>query len=253
MFSILFSCSQGENTITDLNLLELCRFNAQGIRIYKAIGRDEPEFGFDWEWYIGRPGAWYRFSVQAKKLDVTRQKYKSLRHKVGADLQLDILKDFSIKKKTIPLYCFYNYIPNLIIAKQGWNCGLPFNATQLGCTIAPLHIVEHQHQLRAPKDFSAMHAWKQVFPWRCLFCCPVLQRNNASNPLFPDSHEVHVLESLPPYLSTVQQRLEPIIAEETSVAIELPEQDYASNLKGFPRRIGIFDLDELSHLTRPCP
>jgi len=38
MFSILFSCSQGENTITDLNLLELCRFNAPGIRIYKAIG-----------------------------------------------------------------------------------------------------------------------------------------------------------------------------------------------------------------------
>ncbi len=252
MLGMLFSCSQGENTITDLNLLELHRSNAPGLRIYKAIGRDEPKFGFDWEWFIGKPGAWYRFSVQAKKLDVTSQKYKSLRHKVAADLQLDILKDFSIQRKTIPLYCFYNYVPNPVVAKQGWNCGLPFHASQLGCTIAPLHIVEHQHQLRASKDFSAIHAWKQVFPWRCLFCCPALQIDNARNPLFPTSHEVHILDSLPSYLHSVPQRPESINLKEALVAIELPEQDYASNLKGFPQRIGIFDLDEFSHLTRPC-
>lgn len=81
MYGIALACSQSENTITDLNLLEICRANLPHLRVYKARGRDEPKNGFDWEWFIGnQKNGWYRFSVQAKKLYDQKRKYSSLRH-----------------------------------------------------------------------------------------------------------------------------------------------------------------------------
>lgn len=246
MYSVLLSCSQGETTITDLNLLELIRAHLPGLRIYKAHSRDESRYGFDWEWFVGRPGSWFRYSVQAKKLDIHSQRYKSLRHKVGPTFQLEILKNFAKTQKTIPLYCFYNYVSSNADAKAGWNCKLSFDATQLGCTIAPLHVVESQHQARVAKDFAAVHTGKGVFPWRCLICCPTLQPEAPDNPLLPTSHTPKRLEALPSYLANLPEMKEDSpFADNICLTVELPDEEYASELEGFPERIMIIDLGKM--------
>lgn len=109
--SYKLDCPQSEETITDFNLLELARCRPPGLRVYKARGTDEPTKGFDWEWYVGVNGArWWRYSVQAKKLDVPSNCYLHFRHTVAARFQIDILADFAKRNRTIPLYCFYNAV-----------------------------------------------------------------------------------------------------------------------------------------------
>src|ERR1022692_583051 len=99
--------SFGPGTLTDNNLLELIRHNLPNLRVYKAVGRDEPERGFDWEWWVGNPATGYwRYSIQAKKLNLGTGQYQCVRHQVAQRWQIDILADHARSCGTIPLYCF---------------------------------------------------------------------------------------------------------------------------------------------------
>src|SRR5690349_11303271 len=104
-----FDCPTSEATITNNNLFELKRCNLPGLSIYKARGPDEPNKGFDWEWFIGSTAAKFsRYSIQAKKLHLKKNRYQTFRHKVGTRYQIDILENFACAQQTIPLYCFYS-------------------------------------------------------------------------------------------------------------------------------------------------
>jgi hypothetical protein len=229
-------CSQSEETFTDINLLELIRRRPPGLRVYKARGRDEPKKGFDWDWYVGANGVgWLRYSIQAKKLDIGSNRYSTFRHKVGTRYQIDILKDFARRNRTIPPYCFYN-AAGASVEKAHWHCNLPFRAKQLGCSLAPLSVAQRLHQRRVSRSFETAHHDARVIPWRCIATCPFMSPKSTlgrHHPLAPDGQEVRVLPELPGFLREDPQDAHPV---------ELPTEGYASEFGAFPRWIMVIDL-----------
>jgi hypothetical protein len=88
--------SQGEETITDLNLLEIKRNGISTIRVVKLSIDEEAIKGIDWEWWIGSDAqGWLRYAVQARKIHFASQRYDSLGHKVNGVLQIDLLEVFA--------------------------------------------------------------------------------------------------------------------------------------------------------------
>lgn len=238
LLSIQFLCSQGETTITDNNLLEIKRARIPGLRVYKAKGSDESEKGFDWEWWIRRrpPGrGFWRYSVQAKKLDLKTCRYASLRHLVRDTFQIDILESWAGEKNSIPLYCFYNHLSESSVLKKHWQCTLPLDCPQLGCTVAPLHEVRHAHDSWGGKTFEALHGNTSALPWRCLFCPNVVENSNG-HLLAPPDYDPEP-DDLPEFLTKAD-------AEES--VIDLPEEYYGEKLGGYPKRIMVIDTTEIA-------
>ena len=63
--------SQGEETITDLNLLEIKRSGIRSFQVVKLTKAEEAIKGIDWEWWIGSESqGWLRYAIQAKKIQV---------------------------------------------------------------------------------------------------------------------------------------------------------------------------------------
>jgi len=232
--SYKLSCPLSEQTLTDINVLEVVRCRPSGLRVYKARGNDEPKKGFDWEWYIGTNGTgWWRYSVQAKKLDVSYNRYVRFRHAVGSRFQIDILADFARTNRTIPLYCFYNAVPPKV-EHQYWHCNLPFKARQLGCSVAPLPVARQLHQRGFRRSFEAAHQDPRVLPWRCVVACPLICTpfQPGHHPLAPDGQLVHPLRELPAFLTR----------DPEGNSVELPREGYTSELGGLPRWIMVMDV-----------
>lgn len=227
----------GETTITDLCLLAIGRSGIPNIRVAAARGRDEPDKGFDWEWFIRYPQSnWLRFSVQAKKLSPTTGKYSSLRHAVDGQLQIDLLEDFARAQGAIPLYAFYNFPPSLHSAK--WNCRQPKDESQYGCTLVPLRDVRLIHDDRCRKDFDAVHSGPRAVPWRCIACAQMDTGQLATRDhpvlraLAPEGVEVREYEALPPSIANIGERR----------TVEVTGLAYASELDAYPKRIAVIDL-----------
>jgi len=197
-----FNCSFLETTFTDTNLLDIAAAQLPGVRVYKASGSDEPEKGFDWEWWIGRLGRFWRYSVQAKLLKYIPQRYHSLRREVAGRQQIEILEDFSINQGTIPLYCFYNAVVDADAADR-WHCNLLRENAQLGCTVVPLDAVKPYTQLWQRRDFANLHADDRALPWRCLVTCPHVI-DDPRDALGPPNRDVEPLEQLPELWSSLR-------------------------------------------------
>ena len=158
-----------EDTITDLAALKIKMANIHQIRVSRASRIDESKKGFDWEWWVGSDRiGWITYSVQAKRLYVPKNRYRSFRHEVNGHFQIDLLERYARKKGRIPLYCFYNWIDPQLVIKY-WNCGVAFEAQLLGCSIAPLTVARQFHSLYTWRSFENLHQDTRVVPWRCLF------------------------------------------------------------------------------------
>jgi hypothetical protein len=121
----------GEETITDLLLLDLKRKNPARTRVIQTPKPKEKDQGTDWEWWIGSPRVpWLRFAVQAKKLNLKSSRYDGLKHQVGSALQIDLLEKYAARNRAIPLYCFYNH-RHPPATKKAWRCGQPFDEPSL--------------------------------------------------------------------------------------------------------------------------
>lgn len=118
-YGVELECSQGEETITDINLLDMKRAALPNLYLWKANKAAEAETGLDWEWWVGSNGRrWWRYAVQAKKLSKTGS-YDSLRHKVRGRQQFDLLTEYAkANRGCIPLYCFYNYVPSIVYPRD---------------------------------------------------------------------------------------------------------------------------------------
>src|ERR1051326_2383828 len=84
-YSKEYEVSHGEETITDITLLDLKmtveRLKIEGIDVWKCAEGGEPHIGIDWMWYVGSPSqGWLHFAVQAKKLHLGSWRYDSLGH-----------------------------------------------------------------------------------------------------------------------------------------------------------------------------
>lgn len=233
-------CSQGEETITDLNLLELKRADLRNLHIRKVTKAEESKSGIDWEWWIGSNSrGWWRYAVQAKKLNQDRR-YSALRHKIGHHYQIDILEEFARLNRCIPLYCFYNFTEE--DTRSYWHCSLPYEPTQFGCTIAPLDVVRNVFARNKPKSFGAVHGHAAVFPWRCLVKCPELLPTPQSGGHFLATgafSQITPYPVLPPFLRNQQREV---------LVRELPNDYYNPNIivnnsQVYPRRIVVVDVE----------
>lgn len=237
-FGYELNCSQGEETITDINLLDLKRAGSPGMYILKTGKVEEAEYGIDWEWWIGSEinpliGGWWRYAIQAKKLD-SSGRYNALRHKVGDRYQFDILTEYARRNKCIPLYCLYNYVREDV--EQYWHCcSFKCEPTQLGCTIAPLDAIAPAFYKGASKKFSYIHQNESVIPWRCLVCCRDLMPSdlNIINPLaIGDYADSRLYKSAPFTRSQITQTGDFLF----------PNDYYNAELGVYPKRVLVVDV-----------
>lgn len=232
---------QGEESITDHLLLELCRAHFSGIYVIKTPKDKESEKGTDWEWWIGsNQMGWIRYAVQAKKLAIPKMIYQTLNHKVGnsKERQIDILKRYAAATQSVALYCFYNY--SYLSNKPYWQCTLPFDAPQLGCTVTPMAIVEKALAGRGNRTFKYFHSQPQTIPWRCLAKCPSIlsiYKDNAKAAKEKFSTEVTMYKQLPPGFD--------LAIEDGSLRKYSPDF-YRVESDILPKKILVLDVNELT-------
>lgn len=232
--SLRLGCSQGEETITDINLLEILRAALPDILVVKTSKADEAVKGIDWEMWIGSNSAgWWRYAVQAKKVNSPASRYDKLRHKIGSKYQFEILDKYAKANNSIPLYCFYNFV-DLSSLHKYWRCGQSFQQEQLGCTIAPLDSIRKGFMPRGPKTFDWIHTQGQTIPWRCL-ACPHYANTTRRNPLDVNLN-VRPWNQLPPFL------LETSNQSDTDV---LNQADYYRLDGSYPRYIIVINTDSI--------
>lgn len=100
-----------EETITDVNLIEIHRLHSEYVLTRKFSRREEgSKSGADWLWCIGEPGSWLTLLVQAKIVNPKTGRCRYLNYRRGQ--QRKLLLDFARKKRFLPIYCVYGHIPN---------------------------------------------------------------------------------------------------------------------------------------------
>lgn len=160
----------GEDEITSVNLNALASSPDQTV-VVEDTRVDEATKGCDFEFWIGSDHlGWARYAIQAKKISLPTSSYSKLGHKVGSSLQVDVLDSYAVANRAAPLYCFYNYSTK----DHGWNCNLPKESEQLGCSVTPSSVVRAHLSIRGARSFQAIHANKATLPWRCLVRCPLI-------------------------------------------------------------------------------
>ena len=95
----------GEETITDLLMMDLYVQGSTLALFSQTSKPDESMWGTDFELWLGsgRLG-WFRFAIQAKKLDLRNDRYASLTQSNANGLQIDILERYAQRKRAAPLY-----------------------------------------------------------------------------------------------------------------------------------------------------
>lgn len=173
----------GEETITDINLLELKMRQPNLVYTKKFSRNAEGVNGADWVWIIvGRNGNTFMLYVQAKKLFLPSLRYKSLLHAApNPTEQLDklILNKFfyPIGLPIYPIYVFYNYLPNhnpLIPC----NCGRNLSVELAGCSYADAFSIRNE-MLANHNRFSDYVQYQ--YAWSCLVCCDGGNSKNIPN------------------------------------------------------------------------
>lgn len=213
--------SQGEETITDLNLLEIKRSGVKSIQIVKSTKAEEAIKGIDWEWWIGsNTQGWLRYAMQAKKIQIASQRYDSLGHKVNGILQINLLETYARTVTAIPLYCLYNY-PQNPISSQHWHCHFPYDEKQMGCTVTPSSIIRQAMNAKGCRNFNFIHTQNETIPWRCLLNCPRIMKIYTGAPTDIAFENIKVYPKLPSYIARDEEL--PILLPESYPMIRVSE------------------------------
>ena len=99
-----------EETITDVNLIEITSRHSEFILTQKYSRREEgSKSGADWLWCIGEPGTWLSLLVQAKIVNPFTGTCRYLDYRNGK--QRSLLLAFARRHRLLPTYCVYSHIP----------------------------------------------------------------------------------------------------------------------------------------------
>lgn len=223
--------SFGEDGITSVNLTALT--SLPNSVVVEDTRVDESSKGCDYELWIGHESSgWSRYAVQAKKISVSSGYYRNLRHLVGGQAQVDILEKYATANRAAGIYCFYNYSRS----RHAWNCSLPRDSEQLGCSVTPLHVVRECLRRRGARTFLWIHLRPETIPWRCLVRCPGFLSSpaQASHQGWP-LRDSYYYKRLPPAIRRLRenQTFETLSKLGESLEPEMP------TLR--PRRIGIIE------------
>ncbi len=162
-----------EESVTSYHLMRLARA-VPAVVIEKHSRQRESRTGADWEFWVGRPGAYVGFRVQAKILNAASIEYSSLYKSDGKAMeQVNKLIHAAehTGRGTFPLYAFYNYWLPYSGAPTSWACPRTrVNARSAGWTIASAYEVAHHlsSHWRSKKLRDLSHI---MYPVSCLFCC----------------------------------------------------------------------------------
>jgi hypothetical protein len=196
----------GEDAVTSINLNAIASLRSTVVA--EDTRANEATRGCDFELWIGNdPNGWRRHAVQAKKLTVSSSRYSTLGHVVGGTKQIDILDRYAKANRAAALYCFYNYFTRA----HGWNCTLPVDTEQLGCSVTPSAVVRKALAGRGRRNFSWIHRQRATLPWRCLVRCPLLAASSTA-PRQPEEWpalETYQHKQLPPSLRRLREAEEP--------------------------------------------
>jgi len=161
--------SYGEDTITSVNLLALKNASLPNL-VIEDTRPSESVKGCDFEFWIGTHSiGWCRYAIQAKKITVSSESYKTLSHSVSGTPQIDILESYSSANKAIPLYCLFNYSKYAV--RPSITCPLYRNIKELGCSVTLSSTIRRALAIRGARNFEWLHNRPETLPWSCLVRC----------------------------------------------------------------------------------
>ena len=230
----------GEETITDLILLELKRKHGRRSFIAQTPIAKEKVQGTDWEWWIGSDRiGWIRYAVQAKRLD-RDMRYGAITHKVKGVYQVTLLENYARLNRAVPLYCFYNY-SQTGIDKKAWSCGLSYDKQQLACTVAPITTAKKAVNNRGKKTFSEIHSHSTTLPWRCLIACPKILTIYMKDKTEGHNERFHPLSNTPVVVHK-ELPVEIRLARDSGRIAGFSEDYYSPDVER-PRRVLVLESD----------
>ncbi len=164
----------GEETITDVNVLELKKRISNRVVTHTFSKPDEGKNGADWEWWFTGPsGLWFGIRVQAKVLKLEKNEFEHLhykgRRKVRYQSDRLIRSALSSNVPLVPLYCLYSHWP-ADIGPNLFTCeGFGVSPDSFGCSLISAFDVQ---QLRLRKMGCHLETvMEHAYPWHCLVCC----------------------------------------------------------------------------------
>ena len=248
----------GEETITDLLMLDLNRLGSTKAFFRPTSKPVEALQGTDFECWVGSDGAgWLRFAIQAKKLDLAKSRYNELGRCVRSrqKKQIKVLEEFAEANRAAPLYCLYNFWEQADPQSHGTCCQRPYAKEQLGCTItAPSTIREVLKAPKGRKTFDYIHRCGYTLPWRCLALCPRIRASfPPSSGLAPPPEEQIVPTPLfdrgSNYFPSLPQEFQMMVVDNApashsgSISTEEFDPEFYHDDFSFPRRRIALTLD----------
>lgn len=170
----------GEETVTDLNVLELKLRHPEDVFVKAFSKPDEGRVGADIEVWLGSTsGPWLGFRVQAKIIDFDTDTYPHLHYRKdrSSEFQCDLLieRALSLDTPCVPLYCLYSQWDNSthdppVYTHGDWCCGsFPPCIESFGCSFASAAAVRHLRTESRARDLRTV--FQLMRPWHCLVCC----------------------------------------------------------------------------------
>lgn len=171
----------GEETLTDMNILELKLRNPLEVYSRTFTKRQEGNNGADWEWWFtGSSKKWIGFRVQAKVIDFKTNAFEHLHYRgkknketnIYPDYQCDILIKKALEKPfpRIPLYCLYSNWNTL--SSIPWSCHTyKLTPESYGCSILSAFLVCYLRSQGIQKTQQLKALLSYINPWHCLVCC----------------------------------------------------------------------------------
>lgn len=166
-----------EETITDVNLIEIGRRHPNHVLIKKYSRREEgSSSGADWLWSIGEPGSWISVLIQAKIVNPNTGTCRYLNYKDGS--QRSTLLRYARRHRLLPLYCIYAHIPSgLDIPLQHTPAFATVPSERWACSyIAPAYV----RRLCRKGQNKLTDLLPYAIPWTYLIC-PSSQASRTSS------------------------------------------------------------------------
>ena len=165
----------GEETITDLLMMDLY-VQGSTLALFEQTSKpNEAMWGTDFELWLGsKSKGWFRFAIQAKKLDLRTERYSSLTQANSNGPQIELLEDYALLNKAAPLYCLYNHTDGADVLDHWHCCTEPADLKELGCSVTPLSNVATAIDEWGGKNFDSLHKNESTLPWKCLVSCPMV-------------------------------------------------------------------------------
>lgn len=163
-----------EETLTDINILQLKLRHPKEVYSQLFNKRREASTGADWEWWLtnARRTAWLGLRVQAKMLHLLSDTYPHLHYVSGKPpvSQVSRLISDAAGYGLTPLYCLYLRLSSAVSMKSSTRCrSLAYAPEHFGCSLAP---AIHVRNLQVSGNHCDLHSvLAGSHPWHCLVCC----------------------------------------------------------------------------------